>query len=380
MIDEDATRLREAWAGWTATQKTAHIGLTTSGSSGAAPKIVALTYDAILANAASANRWINSTAEDVWLRALPEFHIGGLAIAARASLTGATVIDSSSDKWSVASFLTEVASSRATVISLVPTQVYDLVLYFEQTGQRAPSSVRAVIVGGGRLDAQLLARARAAGWPCLVSYGMTECCSQVATARTADDARLFALDHANVRIAENGRIEIQSDALLTGYVRPSSHELFEHNDPKREGWFATEDFGALESDGSLSVLGRSSEFVKISGENVSLVRLEQKFAAVRDQIFQSHSHVSFQPVKQNDGRDKFDFALFAVDDDRLGAKIAVLTNAQTLELHQRCIEEFNQSVMPFERARLNLRVAEIPRSPLGKLLLAEARALISSIG
>ena len=62
--------------------------------------------------------------------------------------------------------------------SLVPAQVLDLV----RAGLRPPPVLRAIVVGGGAISAELYRDARALGWPVLPSYGMTECCSQIATA------------------------------------------------------------------------------------------------------------------------------------------------------------------------------------------------------
>jgi o-succinylbenzoate---CoA ligase len=140
-----------------------HVWLATSGTTGAL-KLTALSKRALLASAAAVNRHLQSDDRDVWLCVLPTFHVGGLGIYARAFLSGARVVTSG---W-----------EDVTLASLVPAQVTDLV----RDRVEAPPSLRAVVVGGGALSEELYAAARALGWPLLPSYGMTECCSQVATA------------------------------------------------------------------------------------------------------------------------------------------------------------------------------------------------------
>lgn len=330
------------------------IGIATSGSSGSnRGKLVLLSRTAILANARSANERLDSTSSDIWMRTLPSFHVGGLSIYARAFLSGAKVVESQATKWNAREFARELEQARATLLSLVPTQVFDLV----EEGLCSPPNLRAVIVGGGRLRPDLHVRALELGWPVLPSYGLTECGSQVATALTPEDPRLMPLSHAKLRIRRpEGRIEIRSEALLTGWIEFDATGKACFRDPKIDGWYLTEDHGRVESDGSLVVLGRSVDFVKIGGEGVSLSRLEEKLAAVKDEL-----------------KWKGDVAVLAAYDERLGARIVLLTSAHddTTAL----VERFNREVMPFERIRSVHVLPELPKSPLGKLLRGEALAM-----
>ena len=127
--------------------------------------------------------------------------------------------------------------------ALVPTQVFDLV----HAGRAAPASVRAIVVGGGALGSDLYTRARELGWPLLPSYGATECASQIATASLASLAadafpELEILSHAEVRTDAEGRIAVRSPALLTGYATAGGLQA-----PKRDGWWRSEDRGAVDS-------------------------------------------------------------------------------------------------------------------------------------
>ena len=159
----------------------AHVWVATSGTSSDAPgrvRWVALSKQAFLASAGAVNAHLAATASDVWAHALPLFHVGGLGILARAHLSGARVVAAVRGRWEPSAFRDAAEGAGATLAALVPSQVHDLV----QARLDSPSSLRAVVVGGARLEPSLYRAARERGWPCLPSYGLTETCSQVATA------------------------------------------------------------------------------------------------------------------------------------------------------------------------------------------------------
>ncbi len=309
------------------TELPAHLWLATSGTTGAL-KLTALSKKAMLASAAAVNRHLESNANDVWLNVLPTFHVGGLGIHARAFLSGARVITA---EWEPRDFANQ---QEMTLSSLVPAHVRDLV----DARLNPPQPLRAIVVGGDALDPALYDQARELGWPVLPSYGMTETCSQVATATLASH-ELLLLDHVEVRTEEDGRLAFRGQSLLTGYGTASGFI-----DPKtEEGWFITEDLGTVEN-GVLKIGGRRGDFIKIGGESVDLARLDAILAAVAGP----------------------QAAVIAVPDARLGHVIHLAVtqarNAGTVR------SAFDAQVHPFERARGVHVVAEIPRSPLGKLL------------
>jgi O-succinylbenzoic acid--CoA ligase len=309
-----------------------HVWIATSGTSGAM-KLAALSKQALLVSAAAVNRHLESTSGDVWCCVLPAFHVGGLGIHARAFLSGARVIESS---WDPRAFAER---EEVTLSALVPAQVSDLV----RERLRAPRAMRAIVVGGGALDADLYREGRALGWPLLPSYGMTECCSQVATAR-GDSPALRLLSHVEVRTDAEGCLAVRSGALLSGYAVDDRFV-----DPKVNGWLQTEDIGEVR-DGELIVRGRRGAFVKIGGESVDLSRLDA---------------VLERAIAEAGGGDA---AVVAIPDDRLGHVIQLVwADGDAAAIRA----AFDAAVMPFERARAVHRVARIPRTALGKLRRAE---------
>lgn len=297
-----------------------HVFVATSGSTGAI-KLVALSKRAILASAAAVNERLGVTSRDVWAAVLPPFHVGGLGVYARCHLAGARALPM---PWDPRAFV----ESEATLASLVPAQVQDLVA----AQLRPPPRLRTILVGGGAFDARY-----AAGWPVLPSYGMSECCSTI----SIEDV---LLSHLEARREPDGRIAFRGASLLTGYVTGDGLV-----DPKVDGWFISEDLGEVEEQ-RLTIHGRAGDFVKIGGESVDLIRLDR---------------ILYELVGD-------DAAIVAVPDERLGHVIHLAATIDAAEL----IDAFNARVHPFERVRALHRVDAIPRSPLGKLLRAKLGRLV----
>lgn len=322
-----------------------HIWLSTSGSSGYL-KWVALPKSALLVSAAAVNQHFRSDSTDRWLNPLPTFHVGGLGILARAFLSGAAVFSTSG--WDPFQYAKSLLEHHITLSSLVPAQVFDLV----QNKLAPPNCLRAIIVGGARLQPELYKQASELGWPLYPSYGMTEASSQIATAASANDPALMVLPHISVKTVESGHLQLEGPSLFTAYahIRNGSLVLDQRPTP-----FLTEDKGFLQGK-QLTLLGRDTHFIKIGGESVDLLRLER----------------ILEEIKLELGFDS-DVALFANEDSRLGHVIHL---AATVPAVQSLIECYNTRVLPFEKIRQVHYLQSIPRSPLRKLLLNELKKLV----
>ena len=348
----------------------AHVWVSTSGTSGDSPgqfRWIALSKEAFLASARAVNAHLEATASDVWAHALPVFHVGGLGILARAWLGGAQVVPAVSERWSAAEFHDAVAWSRATLTALVPSQVHDLVA----AGLASPPCLRAIVVGGARLEPALHAAARALGWHCLPSYGLTESCSQVATAalsslgRPEYPAALPVLRHAEIRADDGGRLSIRATSLLTCCAEFTG-DAVRVWDPKRDGWLETDDTGRV-SGRSVEVFGRASDVVKVLGEKVPLPRVEEH----------AWRWAEREGLRANCG---FDLCVVAVPHARLGHELvaaiaagAEVDEARRGELASSLTAFCREALLPFERIQRVAWVREIPRTPLGKC----QRALLS---
>lgn len=247
----------------------------TSGSTGE-PRGVMLSDANLMAEVAAARRRMPLVPGDCWLGCLPLWHIGGLAILYRCLEAGARVL--LHEGFDAGRVWRDLAGEGVTHLSLVPAMLHQLL---DISGERPPPpGLRAVLVGGAALGPALAGRARRAGWPLCVSYGMSETASQMATdcgpeaglvqGRVGRPLDAVELDIAEADAAGVGRIRVRGPALMLGYVNPA----LEPGRGLREGWLETGDLGRLDRDGALVVLGRADERVNSGGEKVHAAQVE----------------------------------------------------------------------------------------------------------
>ncbi len=202
------------------------------------------------------------------LNVLPLYHVSGLLPVLRSLLSGGLL--------ELATYATLKAGSRpqlapeSSFLSLVPTQLQALLAIAPDWLARW----RALLVGGGPTWPSLQAAARQADLPLALTYGATETAAQVATlqpsefrAGRADCGR--ALPHVELQILGSAGEVLPAGAVGAIAVRAPS--LFQGYYPERhapEAWWPSGDWGVLDADGHLTVLGRQSQTIITGGEKV----------------------------------------------------------------------------------------------------------------
>lgn len=313
-----------------------------------------------LAAARSFNSFFSITDKDILLRALPLFHVGGLALQARAFLSQAKLVDFPAEKWDVREFNQVLANEKITRVSLVPTQVFDLVT----AGLRAPSSVDTVFVGGASLSSSLRTQAAELGWPILSSYGMTETSSMVASQKYSQrwqtdlEPHFFPLPEVEFKIESDHRVVVKAPGLLS-YEMTVDLNLLDSKPLVKafaEGSkFLTADFGQYDGN-SFCYLGRAQDLIKISGELVSLAQLRNAWENLAQETSMSSCLLNFpHPRTENE--------------------IVLVSYKEKRDPRlQSFIEKYNERVLPFQRIRRWVEVEHWPRTDLGKILVNELRA------
>jgi O-succinylbenzoic acid--CoA ligase len=243
--------------------------LFTSGSTGT-PRGVILSRAAFLASAAASLANLGDRDDDRWLLCLPLAHAGGLTVALRALHARRPLIlcEGAFDPMRVARLG---VIARATLASLVPTQLDDLL-----TANVVLPPWRAVLLGGAAAPPPLLDRAAARGVRFLRTYGMTETFGQVATQRLADagnpHAPVIALRGVELLAGTKAapqRIQLRAPQLMTGYL----------GEPPLTPPLVTSDLGYLDEHGGLHVLGRADDIIITGGENVHPAQVEAAVAS-----------------------------------------------------------------------------------------------------
>lgn len=350
-----------------------HVWLATSGSTSqsvASNKLVALAKSAFLASAEAVNQHLSVTSQDIWLQVLPRFHVGGLGIEVRALLSGSQVVQDF-ERWDPVRAYEVLANQQITLASMVPTQVFDLV----QKNIVAPKTLRAVIVGGGALTASLYEAGRRLGWPLLPSYGMTETCSQIATAgleslRWMQMPLPRKLSHVEWRTSAEGLLEVRGPSLLSLYGQRQPDGSVRGWNPKMDGWFRGEDYVTLHDD-EIQFLGRQNDFIKIGGEGSSMGRLREIFERA---LLKEAPELAERVV------------LIDAPSARLGTEIQLGYVSASLDARDsagldsrdsagldKITKMYNQDVLPYERIRERKQLSRIPRSELGKVLWAQLK-------
>ncbi len=222
----------------------------TSGTT-SAPRPVPLTYGNWLWSAIGSAAALGHPADERWLCTLPLSHVGGLSILVRSVIAATTaVVRPRFDADAVAAELAGSTGPAPTIVSLVPTTLTRVL----DAGLADPPALRWALLGGAPIAPALLERAAAAGVPVAPTYGLTEACSQVATAGTP----LFC---TRVRLSASGEILV-SGPTVAGATATTRPEL------------ATGDLGRWDAGGRLELVGRAAETIITGGENVAPAEVE----------------------------------------------------------------------------------------------------------
>ncbi|MBS1271040.1 MAG: 2-succinylbenzoate--CoA ligase [Candidatus Marinimicrobia bacterium] len=323
----------------------------TSGTTGT-PKAVQLSYRNFIASAISSALNIGINPEDRWLACLPLDHIGGFSILTRSAIYGTAVeLHSGFDPDWIKQSL---AHNGTSLMSLVPTMLQKLL----DIGVQPTESLRAILLGGGRIQKDLVQKAWDSGLPVLPSYGLTEACSQVTTLPPEEvnerpdsagkplpmtEIKIISEDGEESSAGKIGEIHVKSPKVMNGYL----------NDPEatrqsiKNNWLTTGDSGHVDADGFLYPVSRRSDLIVSGGENIYPVEVE--------------SALSKHP-------DIKDVCVFGIDDEKLGQKVAaaiVLKAGLQLKSIQLTQNEFPE-LASYKFPKEIVQVKAIPKTSLGK--------------
>ena len=311
----------------------------TSGTSRTAPKGALLTAAALTASASATHDRLGGPGS--WLLALPPYHIAGLQVLVRSVLAGSVPVELDVTNASRGFDVTELPGAVRRLgtgrryTSLVAAQLAKALS--DPAAAAALAELDAVLLGGGPGPRPILDAAAAAGIAVVRTYGMSE---------TAGGCVYDGVPLAGVvlRVPADGRIVIGGATLAKGYRNPIDPDPF-----AEPGWFRTDDLGAVNEAGVLTVLGRADDAISTGGLTV----LPQPVEAALG----THPAIG-------------DCAVFGLADDRLGQRVVAAivvrdgSEAPTLEaLRTHVARTLDATAAPRE-----LHIVEaLPRRGIGKV-------------
>jgi O-succinylbenzoic acid--CoA ligase len=319
-----------------------HVALLSSGTTSKNPKGYAISKRALLIHATAVNQFLGLTTQDRWGLTLPPFHIGGLGIVVRSQLLNQKPVNLY--PWNPLQMADVIRKEKITVISVVPTQIYDLVKH----GIRAPKNLRIVLVGGDFLGDELERQARELGWPLWRTFGMTEISSQLAT---GGDLRqgLQILPIHQVKQDAFQRLWVKTPTLFTaefhlneGRKLTLAKEKFDEDE-----FYPLEDKVLIKGN-RIIPLGRMDGAFKISGRLVSFLDLKN----LLDRFSLEHGIWG-------------EIELTLTPDPRLGQKLTLSHNP---DINQDYIQKFLERISPIKVQDVE---SGIKRTELGKVQLRE---------
>jgi acyl-CoA synthetase (AMP-forming)/AMP-acid ligase II len=147
-----------------------------------------------------------------------------------------------------------------------------------------------------------------------------------------------------------GEVRIKAEQIMRGYWQNPAATA----ETLRDGWIYSGDYGRFDEDGFLYVVGRKKEVIISGGENIYPREIEEVL----------NNHPGIREV-----------AVVGVPDDKWGEAVkAVIVLKPDVTLGEaEVIDYCKEYLAGFKKPKSVEFRAELPKSPLGKILKAEIR-------
>lgn len=324
----------------------------TSGTTGL-PKGAVHTQAGMRAHAAMARSLFGITPADRVLTVLPMFHVGGLCIQTLpALLAGAALV--LHPRFTPEAFFDSLEACAPTLTLLVPAVMRALVEH-PRWGAADLSCLRAIGAGSSEVPGDLIAAFHAKGVPVQQVYGATET-GPIAIAQSREEALAAPgsigrpMPGVEARLAPGtNEILLRGPQLMRGYWNRT-------DGLDAEGWFATGDAGRVDAEGRWWFTGRIRHLIISGGENIHPAEIERVLATAPGVA---------------------DCAVVGRPDPRWGeVPVAVVVpRAGFAEAAVRA--HLDARLARFKQPRAILTLESLPRTALGKVALAELKAMVA---
>jgi len=246
------------------------------------PKAVQLTHRNISSNIRSFSRILQMYDRDIMLANLPYFHVFGLTVNLWTPLYYGMTMITYANPLDYKMICTIIREEQPTVSVGTPSFLWG---YVRKSERGDFKSIRLIVSGADRCQDTLRKEfLDKHGITLYEGYGATETSPVISVnipehnrpgsvGKVLPDVRVKIENYETgkqCRVGEVGRILVKGELVMKGYL-----DDFEETSMRiRHGWYDTGDMGYLDKDGYLWHSGRLKRFVKIGGEMVSMVRVE----------------------------------------------------------------------------------------------------------
>jgi acyl-[acyl-carrier-protein]-phospholipid O-acyltransferase/long-chain-fatty-acid--[acyl-carrier-protein] ligase len=246
------------------------------------PKAVELTHRNIVSNIESFSERYNFTANDIFLANLPYFHVFGLTGNLWTPLYHGMSIITYANPLDYRKICDIIRDDKPTLMVATPSFYWG---YLRKSEPGDFASLRLAVCGADKCpDALREGFLEKHNLVLYEGYGTTETSPAISSnfeGHNKPGSVGLPLKGVEIMIenyqtgeecgvGENGKILVKGDLVMKGYF----NDFEETSLHIRRGWYDTGDMGNLDEDGYLWHVGRLKRFVKIGGEMVSLIRVE----------------------------------------------------------------------------------------------------------
>ena len=335
----------------------------TSGTTGK-PKGAALNQVNVTSNLKALEQAWKLSKEDVFLLALPLYHIHGIGVALCGSLYvgNFTILRK---KFVAEDALETMQKRKVTLFMGVPTMYFKL-LEVENLERYDLSSMRLFVSGSAPLSKDLFYKLKKAfGKEVLERAGMSESMMNFSNPYNGEripgsvgpclpgvKVRITDKNYNDVPVNSEGEILIKGPNIFHGYWNKQNYnrEIF------RDGWFVTGDVGKIDENGYVYIIGRSKDVIISGGINIYPREIED--------VIESMPQV-------------MECAVVGIPDKEFGesVKAYVVLNSGAKLKEDDVVNYCRERLASFKKPKFVEFLEALPKNTMGKILKEELREM-----
>ena len=298
---------------------------------------------------------------DVFLNALPLFHVGALSPVLGCVFGAATIVLLRAfdpvQAWKV------IKDEQVTITLMVPAMV-QFMLAVHAPEQHDAGTLRWIMSGAAPVPVSLIEAYNALDIEIQQVYGLTESCGPACVISSIDAAerigstgkafyftevRVVREDGTDCDVGEGGEVIVRGEHVMQGYWNRPEATV----ETIVDGWLHTGDIATMDEDGFVTIVDRIKDMLISGGENVYPAEIEN--------VLVGHDKIA-------------DAGIIGIPSEKWGeSPLAVVVRSDPSLTAEEVIEFTKGKLAPFKTVKAVEFVDELPRNPSGKILKRELR-------